>query len=222
MRRLIAVGAAAAVTLPGGLAATGAVPHLNAAHPSASHSRATAAAHRYRYAFPVRGCKVSYSHYHHDYPATDIFAPRNCKVVAVISGRVDEVSDHDRWSSSTNRGSQRGGRSVSIVGVDGVRYYGSHLQRIARGIKPGVRVRRGQLLGRVGNSGDARGIATHLHFGISWPTRHGVWWVRRGEVWPWPYLDAWRGTNPHKSPVRAVRRALRHAGRRVPQCHADC
>jgi murein DD-endopeptidase MepM/ murein hydrolase activator NlpD len=37
----------------------------------------------------------------------------------------------------------------------------------------------GQLLGRVGNSGDARLVAPHLHFGISWETPKGVWWVRR-------------------------------------------
>lgn len=178
--------------------------------------------HRVRYRFPIKGCSVSYGHYHHDYPATDIFAARGCDFVAPVAGTVDEVSRHDHWSSSTNRGGQRGGRSVSIVGVDGVRYYGSHLNRVAKGIHAGLQVHRGQLLGHVGNSGDAAGIATHLHFGISWPTRHGVWWVRRGEVYPWPYLDAWRTGHHYKSPVKAVRRALHRAGKRVAKCSADC
>lgn len=183
--------------------------------------RASASSLRlFRYTFPIHGCSASYGRTHHDYPATDIFAGRGCRFVAPISGRVDEVSRVDRWSPATDLGSQRGGRSVSIVGNDGVRYYGSHLMRVADGIRPGVLVRRGQTLGYVGHSGDAS--ATHLHFGISWPTRHGIWWVRRGEVWPWPFLDAWRSGEPHRSPVRRVAAALTRAGRRVPRCTVDC
>jgi murein DD-endopeptidase MepM/ murein hydrolase activator NlpD len=168
----------------------------------------------------VHGCAVSYGRTHHDYPATDIFAGRGCRFVAPITGRVDEVSRTDEWSPRTDLGSRRGGRYVAIVGNDGVRYYGSHLMRVASGIRPGVRVRRGQTLGFVGQSGDAS--AVHLHFGISWPTRHGIWWVRRGEIWPWPFLDAWRSGHPHRSPVRRVAAALSRAGRRVPRCRVDC
>lgn len=168
----------------------------------------------------MHGCYASYARTHHDYPATDIFAAFGCRFVAPISGRVDEVSRVDLWSASTDLGSERGGRFVSVVGNDGVRYYGSHLSRVARAIRPGVRVTRGQTLGYVGHSGDAS--ATHLHFGISWPTRHGVWWVRRGEVWPWPFLDAWRNGYLHHSPARTVARALQRAGSRVPSCRVDC
>jgi peptidoglycan LD-endopeptidase LytH len=192
--------------------------------PAASGVRAGVGAHshRFTYRFPIKGCHVSYSHFHHDYPATDIFAARGCDFVSPINGRVYEVSHHDHWSPTTNRGSQRGGLSVSVIGVDGVRYYGSHLESVPRAIRPGVTVKRGQLLGHVGNTGDARGIATHLHFGLSWPTPRHVWWVRRGEVYPWPYLDAWHAGRVHKSPVAAVRRALHRAGKRVPPCQADC
>jgi murein DD-endopeptidase MepM/ murein hydrolase activator NlpD len=172
------------------------------------------------YTFPVHGCRSSYADTHHDYPATDIFTGFGCRFVAPIGGYVDEVSRADRWSPSTDLGSERGGRSVSIVGNDGVRYYGSHLSRVAVGIQPGVRVHRGQTLGYVGHSGDAS--ATHLHFGISWTTRHGIWWVRRGEIWPWRFLDAWRAGSVHRSPVRAVARALHRAGTRVPPCRVDC
>ncbi|HEX8134740.1 MAG TPA: M23 family peptidase, partial [Actinomycetes bacterium] len=83
------------------------------------------------YRFPVAGCQASYGRSHHDYPATDIFAARGCAFVAPVDGRVDEVSSTDRWSPASNRGADRGGRSVSIVGVDGVRYYGSHLEAVA-------------------------------------------------------------------------------------------
>ena len=88
-------------------------------------------------------------------------------------------------------------------------------------IAPGARVRAGQTLGRIDNSGDARYVPTHLHFGISWPTRDGVWWVRRGTVYPWPYLDSWRAGG-NRSPALAVRAALAAAGRRVPPCHSGC
>jgi murein DD-endopeptidase MepM/ murein hydrolase activator NlpD len=59
---------------------------------------------------------------------------------------------------------------VAIIGMDGVRYYGSHLQSIAPDLKVGMKVSAGQLLGHTGKSGDARFTAAHLHFGISHPT----------------------------------------------------
>jgi peptidoglycan LD-endopeptidase LytH len=174
-----------------------------------------------RYRFPVAGCRARYGRSHHDYPAADMFTGRGCAFVAPVDGRVDEVSRRDLWDPGSDRGADRGGRSVSVVGVDGVRYYGSHLEAVAPGIVPGVRVRAGQLLGRIGNSGSARVTAVHLHFAISWPTRPGIWWVRRGMIQPAPYLDSWRGGG-NLSPVRAVRAARAEAGREVPACQARC
>jgi peptidoglycan LD-endopeptidase LytH len=189
------------------------------AAPTTTRPAARAAPPRYR--FPVTGCQADYGRSHHDYPATDIFTARGCAFVAPVDGRVDEVATADRWSPASDRGPDRGGRSVSLVGVDGVRYYGSHLQAVAAGIAPGVRVRAGRLLGRVGNSGSARPTAVHLHFGISWPTRPGVWWVRRGVVYPWRYLDSWRAGG-NLSPAKAVRAARAAAGREAPPCQARC
>jgi peptidoglycan LD-endopeptidase LytH len=181
----------------------------------------TRAASRVDYRFPVAGCRVSYANAHHDYPAADMFTQRGCTFVAPVAGRVDEVTRTDTWDPQTNRGADRGGRSVSVVGVDGVRYYGSHLEAVLPGVVPGLRVRAGQPLGRIGNSGSARVTAVHLHFAISWPTRHGIWWVRRGVVPPARYLDSWRGGGD-LSPVREVRAALRAAGSPVPPCRAYC
>ncbi len=144
------------------------------------------------YAFPIVGCKVTYAHVHHDYPATDILTKAGCKFVAVTSGVVDEVRRVDQWSGKTNLPLDRGGLWVSIIGDDGVRYYGSHLKKVEVGIEPGVRVNAGDLLGLVGATGDARGTAPHVHFGISWPTAADIWWVRRGMLYPWKYLDAWK------------------------------
>jgi peptidoglycan LD-endopeptidase LytH len=187
----------------------------------AATTTSTRAAAPVRYRFPVAGCRAQYGSSHHDYPAADMFTGRGCAFVAPVAGRVDEVTRTDTWSQATDKGADRGGRSVSLVGVDGVRYYGSHLEAIAAGIAPGSRVRAGQVLGRIGNSGSARVTAVHLHFGISWPTRPGIWWVRRGMIPPARYLDAWRA-GERLSPLRAVRAARAEAGREVPACQARC
>jgi len=150
------------------------------------------------YTFPIAGCSVKYGKYHHDYPATDIDAKKGCAFVAPIAGVVDEVNTEDKWSGKTNKGADRGGLSISIIGDDGTRYYGSHLSKIEANIIPGIRVATGEKLGEIGTSGSAKGTKPHLHFGISYPTDKGVWWIRRGvglekgKTSPWKYLQAWQ------------------------------
>ncbi len=155
--------------------------------------------------FPVADCEVNYARAHHDYAATDILAKKGCKFVSPVNGVVDEVNRVDNWSGKTNLGIDRGGLYVSIIGDDGVRYYGSHLSSVVASIQPGVVVKAGRVLGKIGSSGSARGTAPHLHFGISWPTptQPNVWWVRRGVVLPFKYLDAWKA-GKDLSPVKAV------------------
>jgi murein DD-endopeptidase MepM/ murein hydrolase activator NlpD len=154
-----------------------------------------------KYVFPVSG-HVSYAHTHHDYPATDIIAACGLNFRSPVNGVVLEVDRNDNWKASTNLGPTRGGLSVSIKGDDGVRYYGSHFSKINANVKPGLRVTAGQNLAVVGRTGDASGC--HVHFGIS-PVCAGTgdWYNRRGLVYPWPYLDSWRGGG-QKSPVAAV------------------
>lgn len=150
------------------------------------------------YTFPVAGCTVTYSKYHHDYPASDIFAKKGCAFVSPIAGVVDEVNTVDKWSGKTNLGADRGGLSISILGDDGLRYYGSHLSKIEANIVPGYKVATGEKLGEIGSTGSARGTKPHLHFGISYPTEKGIWWIRRGvglekgKTSPWKYLQAWQ------------------------------
>ena len=150
------------------------------------------------YTFPIAGCTVKYGKYHHDYPATDIDAKKGCAFVAPIAGVVDEVNTVDKWSGKTNKGADRGGLSISIIGDDGNRYYGSHLSKIEANIVPGYKVATGEKLGEIGSSGSAKGTKPHLHFGISYPTDKGVWWIRRGvglekgKTSPWKYLQAWQ------------------------------
>ncbi len=98
----------------------------------------------------------------------------------------------DEWKPNNPDPAKRSGLAVAIIGDDGVRYFGSHLSRVAAGIVPGLRVEPGQLLGYVGSSGDARDRESHLHFGISHPTFPDDWKTRRGEVDPYDYLLAWK------------------------------
>jgi murein DD-endopeptidase MepM/ murein hydrolase activator NlpD len=154
------------------------------------------------YTFPVSGCTVKYGKYHHDYPATDIQAKKGCAFVSPIAGVIDEVVLVDKWSGKTNKGADRGGLSVSIIGDDGNRYYGSHLSKVETNVVPGLRVGTGEKLGEVGATGSAKGTSPHLHFGISYPTEKGIWWVKRGVLYPWKYLDAWKIGNDLKPIVK--------------------
>ena len=130
--------------------------------------------------------------------SADIFGKKGCAFVSPVAGVVDEVNSVDKWSGKTNLGPDRGGLSISIIGNDGVRYYGSHLAKIEVNIVPGYKVATGEKLGEIGSTGSARGTKAHLHFGISYPTEKGIWWVRRGvglekgKTSPWKYLQAWQ------------------------------
>ncbi len=86
--------------------------------------------------------------------AIDIFAPRNTPVRATIDGYV------------CCRGLRGlGGKTISIIGPGGHRHYYAHLEAWA-GFEDGDFVEAGDILGYVGNSGNARGGPTHLHYAI--------------------------------------------------------
>ena len=153
--------------------------------------------------FPVRG-ETSYSRYHHDYPATDIFASCGRRAVSPVDGVVLELSRRDRWDPETDLGEQRGGRFVSIKGRDGVRYYMSHFRAVRKVVRPGLRVRAGQHLARVGHSGSAAGTPCHVHLGLSPVCRGtGDWRIRRGVVRPYRFLRSWEDGG-NRSPAAAV------------------
>lgn len=81
---------------------------------------------------------------------TDILAPRGTPVVAPVDGTV------------TQRSVSLGGRSFYLQGVDGNKYFGTHLN--AYGTSGSVK--KGTVIGYVGDDGNARGGPTHLHFEI--------------------------------------------------------
>lgn len=146
----------------------------------------------FRYVFPVQDAPAHYVNYHHDYPANDIMCPIGSTFVAVTDGVVEFVAYEDLWTYQETDPALKSGLAVGIIGDDGVRYYGSHLSAIAEGIAPGVRVQAGQPLGLTGDSGNAKGTDPHLHFGISRPTYPEDWQVRRGEMNPYTFLQAWQ------------------------------
>jgi murein DD-endopeptidase MepM/ murein hydrolase activator NlpD len=155
------------------------------------------------YAFPVAGAAVSYGHVHALYPATDLIARCGARVVSPVDGVVAEVSRVDRFVKSRPDGAAKGGLFVSIAGGDGVRYYSAHLSAVAPGLAAGTGVRAGASIGAVGRTGNANNVC-HVHFALS-PlcARAGDWWIRRGTIYPWPYLDSWR-SGGQRSPALAV------------------
>lgn len=81
---------------------------------------------------------------------TDIFAPMGSPIVAPVAGTV------------TVQEGRLGGKQFRLQGDDGFLYIGTHMQAFgATG-----RVKAGDLIGQVGDSGNARGTAPHLHFEI--------------------------------------------------------
>jgi murein DD-endopeptidase MepM/ murein hydrolase activator NlpD len=112
--------------------------------------------------FPVAG---DYS-YSADYGAgrhqgrhegVDIMADRNTPLVAV-----DDVTVKRLTRAETGLG----GIWVWLVRADGTEYYYAHMASIAPGIDVGTRLTAGQVVGGVGNTGDARYGAPHLHFEV--------------------------------------------------------
>lgn len=85
----------------------------------------------------------------------DIFAPRGTPVMAATDGMV-----------AARRQTPNGGRVVYLMSADGYTFYYAHLDRWAAGLSEGKSVRRGQVLGYVGNSGNAARSRCHLHFEI--------------------------------------------------------
>lgn len=85
----------------------------------------------------------------------DIFAPRGTPVLSSTRGIVSAVRD-----------SGLGGRQVWVLGPGLERHYYAHLDDWATGLEEGTVVHAGQLLGEVGDTGNARGTPPHLHYGI--------------------------------------------------------
>ena len=109
--------------------------------------------------------------------AQDILAPRGTPVLAVDNGVVKKLFL-----------SKPGG--ITLYQFDPSErycYYYAHLERYAEGVKEGMKVTRGQLLGYVGSTGNADPGTPHLHFAIFELGPDKQWW-KGTPVNPYPLL----------------------------------
>lgn len=109
--------------------------------------------------------------------ALDVMARRGTPVISADDGVVRRIS--------TNA---LGGRTVYVVDHQQrfVHYY-AHLDRYARGLREGQRVRKGDQLGTVGSTGNADRNAPHLHYQLLRYANARMWWAG-DPVNPVPYL----------------------------------
>jgi murein DD-endopeptidase MepM/ murein hydrolase activator NlpD len=98
--------------------------------------------------------------------ATDILAPRGTAVLATDDGTIVKLF----WSKS-------GGRTIyQFDPGEHYCYYYAHLDGYAAHLSEGMQVRRGQVIGYVGTTGNAPPTTPHLHFGITEVGADKKWW----------------------------------------------
>ena len=110
--------------------------------------------------------------------AIDIIAPEGTPVVAASDGTIEKLFL-----------SQGGGGITAYVRSPDQRwtFYYAHLQGYAPGLAEGQQVKRGQLIGRVGHSGNANPAGPHLHFAINRMQPGEKWWQGTA-INPYPLL----------------------------------
>lgn len=84
----------------------------------------------------------------------DIFAKRNTPIRSTTRGVVLNVGPNSL-----------GGNTVTILGPGGWRHYYAHLEKYPD-LNRGEWIQAGEVVGYVGDSGNARGTPPHLHYGI--------------------------------------------------------
>jgi len=98
--------------------------------------------------------------------ALDILAPRNTPVKAVEDGTIARLFE-----------SKAGGTTIyQFDPTERYCYYYAHLERYAEGLREGDKVRKGQVIGYVGTSGNAPKNTPHLHFAVFKLTDAKHWW----------------------------------------------
>ncbi len=121
-----------------------------------------AAKAKYLLAFPVAGKHTYFNDFgaprsQGSHQGNDIMAARGLPVRAVAPGIIKRM---------TRVETGLGGIWIWLQDTRGHEYYYAHLTSITAGLEAGSAVTLGQVIGAVGNTGDARYGATHLHFEI--------------------------------------------------------
>ncbi|MDO5505411.1 MAG: peptidoglycan DD-metalloendopeptidase family protein [Pseudoxanthomonas suwonensis] len=116
--------------------------------------------------------------------AIDIMAATGTPVHAVADGRIVRLFE-----------SERGGLTIyQFDTTDTWSYYYAHLDAYASGIREDMPVKRGQLIGHVGYSGNASPEAPHLHFAVHRLGPEREWWGGEA-VNPYPLLTGRAATH---------------------------
>lgn len=116
--------------------------------------------------------------------ALDIMAPRGREVVAVADGKVVKLFN-----------SKQGGLTAyQFDPSERFSYYYAHLDRYAPGLTEGKVLKRGELVGYVGSTGNANPDAPHLHFAIFELGPEKRWWEGK-PINPYPLLGGTTATN---------------------------
>lgn len=109
--------------------------------------------------------------------ALDVLAPRNTPVLAVEDGIIAKLFL-----------SKAGGNTIyQFDPTTTYAYYYAHLERYAEGLKDGAKVKRGDVIGYVGTTGNAPPNTPHLHFAIFKLTADKRWW-QGVAIDPYPVL----------------------------------
>jgi hypothetical protein len=90
----------------------------------------------------------------HLHQGLDIFAPSGTPLVAAADGYISQKVNSPPAS----------GLGLEITDAKNIQYFYAHLSAFEPGIEVGTEVELGQVIGYVGNTGNARGTMPHLHF----------------------------------------------------------
>jgi hypothetical protein len=90
----------------------------------------------------------------HLHQGLDIFAPAGTPLVAAADGYISQKVDSPSAS----------GLGLEVTDAGGIQYFYAHLSAFEPGIEVGTQVEMGQVIGYVGNTGNARGTIPHVHF----------------------------------------------------------
>lgn len=116
----------------------------------------------YKYWFPLAGYTGNVRETYHTSGAVDLFAPAGTAVRNIVKGVVKGVGT-----------SGPGGNSILIRGDDGKDYYYAHFaEKVSLAV--GDIVDGGQTIGKVGDTGNAKGTGTHVHIGAGYGIQEGT------------------------------------------------
>jgi len=111
--------------------------------------------------------------------AIDIMAGEGAPVIAAADGTIEKLFN-----------SVRGGITIYERSPDQKWvYYYAHLSAYAPGLAEGQQVKRGEVIARVGHTGDASAAGPHLHFAINSMAPGERWW-NGTPINPYPLLAA--------------------------------